>query len=261
MNKIGDKMQYVTIERKTVEGNSLAIFRMNKPPANALNIDFIDELYNKFLNIDASVVILTGTGKFFVAGADIGRMVKLSLIEAEQFSIRGNKLMSLIESYPHPVIAAVNGYALGGGLELALACDIIIGSQKAVFGLPEVTLGLIPGFGGTQRLMRLVGKGYAKELIFTGKRINAEQAGKIGLVTCIADDALEASIEIAKDICKASRAAVSTAKKTMADGIELSNQDAVKLEAARFGLIFSHIDASEGMSAFLEKRQASFEKL
>ncbi len=253
-------MQYVTIEKQTVEGGSMAIFRMNKPPANALDIEFIDEFYSKFLDIDASVVILTGTGKFFIAGADIGKMVKLSSIEAEQFSIKGNKLMSLIESYPHPVIAAVNGYALGGGLELALACDIIIGAPKAVFGLPEVTLGLIPGFGGTQRLMRLVGKGYAKEMIFTGQKIDALQAEKIGLVNSIADDALEASVKLAHKMLKASGSAVSMAKRTMADGIELSNHDAVKLEAARFGLVFNYPDAAEGMNAFLEKRPVMFKK-
>ncbi len=253
-------MEYVKVEKRETGDGLAAILTIDKPPANALNQELIDELYAKFLSIDAAGVIITGTEKVFVAGADIAQMSKLSPIEAEQFSIKGNKLMSLIESYPHPVIAAVNGYALGGGLELALSCDIIIGSKKAVFGFPEVTLGLIPGFGGTQRLMRLIGKGYAKELIFTGKRINAEQAGEIGLINSIADDALETSVGIVRDICKASRNAVSVAKRTMADGAELSNQDALKLEAARFGLTFSHKDAAEGMSAFLEKRAAGFEK-
>ncbi len=253
-------MGYVKIDTREGSGSSIAVLTIEKPPANALDSELIEELHSKFSSLKAEAVIITGTGKIFVAGADISQMSRLSPIEAERFSTKGNRLMSLIESYPHPVIAAVNGYALGGGLELALSCDIIIGSDRAVFGFPEVTLGLIPGFGGTQRLMRLIGKGYAKELIFTGKRINAKQAEKIGLINGIASDALEDAIKMAQAICKASKNAVSVAKRTMTDGAELSNQNALKLEAARFGLVFAHKDASEGMRAFLEKRAADFEK-
>jgi len=253
-------MGYVKIDIQEESGSSVAVLTIKKPPANALDSELIEELHSIFSSLDAAAVIITGTGKIFVAGADINQMSRLSPLEAEKFSEKGNRLMSLIESYPHPVIAAVNGYALGGGLELALSCDIIIGSDRAVFGFPEVTLGLIPGFGGTQRLMRRIGKGMAKELIFTGKRINAKQAEQIGLINSIAENSLQGAIEIARAICKASKNAISVAKRTMTEGAELSNQDAIKLEAARFGLVFAHKDATEGMRAFLEKRAADFEK-
>ena len=218
-------------------------------------IDLIDK--------DSTVraVIVTGAGeKAFVAGADISEMQNKDVLEAREFSSFGNKIFSKLENLKKPVIAAVNGFALGGGCELAMACDIRIAGNRAKFGQPEVGLGIMAGFGGSQRLARLVGAGIAKEILFTGEMINAERAYEIGLVNRIVDtsEVLEEANKLAKTIASKSPLGVCFSKKAVNEGINLDLERALSLEAELFGTLFSTKDQSEGMSAFLEKREPSF---
>jgi len=232
---------------------------------NALNLETLDELgrgIDEIAGNDAvRALILTGEGgKAFVAGADIKEMAAMSPTEAEAFSRKGQSVFNRIETCPKPVIAAVNGYCLGGGCELALACHIRIASENACFGQPEVKLGLIPGFGGTQRLARLVGKGRAWELILSGEIIGAEEALSAGLVNRVVpgEELSAAATELARKISENAPLAVSYCLETVRTGADLPLDAALRHEAAVFGLCFATEDMREGTSAFMDKRKADF---
>ena len=244
---------------------NIAYVTINRPQAmNALNMDVLNELFDAFTAIDKSeeirAVILTGEGKAFVAGADIAQMHKLNALEGRQMMTMGHNVMNLIENNTKPVIAAVNGFALGGGCELAMACDMRIASEKAKFGQPEVGLGIIPGFGGTQRLARLVGKGMAKYMILSAEMIKADEAFRIGLVEkVVAPEELLAEAErIAKVIASKAPIAVSTAKSAINNGYDMDLKSASRFEIETFTAAFGSEDKTEGMAAFLEKRAPEF---
>ncbi len=243
------------------EGN-IAIVTINRPKAlNALNSETLVDL-NSVVDIlegDDSIyaVIITGAGeKAFVAGADITEMKDLSVMEARRFSNLGNKVFRRLETLEKPVIAAVGGFALGGGCELSLACDIRIASEKAKFGQPEVGLGITPGFGGTQRLARVVGLGKAKELIYTGNVIKVEEAYRIGLVNKIVapEELLNEAKAMAEAIAKNAPIAVKLSKAGINRGMQMDIDTALSFEAEIFGECFSSEDQKEGMTAFVEKR-------
>ncbi|RKY84235.1 enoyl-CoA hydratase, partial [candidate division KSB1 bacterium] len=238
----------------------VAFVTVDRPEVlNALNVSTILELMAVFSKIkidqDVKVAILTGSGeKSFVAGADIRELSKYTSIGGKDFSVQGQQIFNLIEELGKPVIAAVNGFALGGGLELAMACTIRIASDNAKFGQPEVGLGLIPGFGGTQRLPRLVGKGRAMELILTGDMISAEEALRIGLVNKVVPqkDLISEAELIAQKIMQNSPIAVKFAMEAINKGLETSLSEGLSLEANLFGLACSTEDMKEGTKAFLE---------
>ncbi|MFZ7103405.1 MAG: short-chain-enoyl-CoA hydratase [Peptococcaceae bacterium] len=239
---------------------------INRPKAlNALNsatLQELDMLMNDLAkNKEVRIMIITGSGdKAFVAGADISQMKDLNALAGKEFARLGQHVFSAIENMPQVVIAAVNGFALGGGCELAMACDIRLASTKAKFGQPEVSLGIIPGFAGTQRLARLVGKGIAKELIFAGEMIDAPEAYRIGLVNKVyePEKLLTKARELAHKILNKGPVAVSLAKTAINTGLNMDDESAYKYEAEVFGLCFSTMDQKEGMTAFLEKRKAEF---
>ena len=241
--------------------DSIALVKVNRPKAlNALNMDVLTDLINVFKEIEARggvrAVVLTGEGKAFVAGADIAQMSKLTALEGRKMMELGHSLMNYMEEIQIPIIAAVNGFALGGGCELSMACDIRVASEKAKFGQPEVGLGIIPGFGGTQRLPRLVGKGMAKYLIYTGDMIDAAEAYRIGLVQKVfaPEDLLDGAIEIAKKMASKAPIAVGTAKVAINHGYDLDMAAASRMEIETFTAAFGSDDKTEGMTAFLEKR-------
>lgn len=244
----------------------IAVITINRPRfLNALNTEVLRELSEVIDLIDKDssirVVIVTGAGeKAFVAGADISEMQTKDVIEAREFSSLGNMIFLKMENLRMPVIAAVNGFALGGGCELAMACDIRIAGNRAKFGQPEVGLGIMAGFGGSQRLARLVGKGMAKEILFTGEMIHAERAYEIGLVNRVVNssEVLEEAKKMAQTIAAKSPLGVSFSKKAVNEGLNLDLERALSLEVELFGSIFSTKDRIEGISAFLEKRQPFF---
>ena|SRR3990167_3117153 len=232
---------------------------------NALNQDVLEELGSILNKLQTEktlrVLVITGDGtKAFVAGADIAAMKSMTPNKALEFATLGQTVFSKIDHFPAPVIAAVNGFALGGGLELALACDFIVASENARFGQPEVKLGLIPGFGGTQRLMREIGMRKAKELIFSGRMIDAKEALRIGLVNrVVSPESFQSTVnEIAKEISSQGPFAVSIAKKTMNDGLNTDLESALLIERQSFALCFDTHDQKEGCSAFIEKRRSTF---
>ncbi|MCB9898716.1 MAG: enoyl-CoA hydratase/isomerase family protein [Planctomycetes bacterium] len=257
-------MTYENIQRDDRDG--IAFVTVTRPSKlNALNDQTIGELQHCFdaLSSDDSVraVILTGEGeKAFVAGADIGELSTQTSLTARPLAMKGQHLMDTIEACPKPVVAAVNGYALGGGCELALACHLRYASENAMLGLPEVTLGIIPGYGGTQRLPRIVGRGRAMELILTAKPIDAAEAHRIGLVNKVFPQAeLLASVEkIVRGILRSGPVAVRFALDAVNHGTEMPLADGLNYEATFFGLLASTQDLKEGMGAFLEKRPAKF---
>lgn len=244
------------------------IYRMlvNRPQAlNALNTATLAELEVAIATVAADsaarALLLTGAGeKAFVAGADISEMQSLNATQAAAFSQAGMRVMHALEALPVPVIALVNGYALGGGCELALACDWIIASERAVFGQPEVNLGIPPGFGGTQRLLRRVGRARAMELVTTGRQVRAEEAQAIGLVTQVVPAAslMETGLAAARSIAAKGPLAVRLAKQAVQHGADLDLANACAYETAQFALAFATADQKEGMRAFLEKRPARF---
>ena len=251
-------MSFVTY---TAEG-AVGTIAVNRPQAlNALNSEVLEDLGRALDQVDQSVIrclIITGTGeKSFVAGADIGEMSSLNEEEGKAFSKKGNDLFRRIETFPIPVIAAVNGYALGGGCELAMSCDFRIASENAVFGQPETGLGITPGFGGTQRLARLIGPGYAKQMIYTARNIKADEALRIGLVNKVVPlaDLLAEAGKLAGQVAANAPIAVRYAKADINEGIELGMVEAAALEEKRFGACFTTHDQKEGMNAFLEKRR------
>jgi len=247
------------------KNDGICTVKINNPQTlNALNAEVLEELEYAFdqINLDdeVSVVVLTGEGKAFVAGADISYMKDLDATQAKKFGEDGARLLRKIETLRKVVIAAVNGFALGGGCELSMACDIRIASTKAKFGQPEVGLGIIPGFSGTQRLPRLVGLGKAKELIFTGGHIDAEEAYRIGLVNKVTEkeNLLEETYKMAEKIKSNSHVAVKYAKEAINRGTETDIETGIAYESNIFGLCFAYDDQKEGMTAFIEKRKANF---
>lgn len=244
--------------------NKIAVVTINRPKAmNAINQATLLELNQLFqqLETDVQVVILTGSGeKAFVAGADISEMQTIDAMAARRFAQLGHQLGATIENLSIPVIAAVNGFALGGGCELAMACDIRLACETARFGQPEVNLGVIPGFGGTQRLVRLIGKGRASELIYTGDMIDAAEALRIGLVNKVvpANDLLPVAQKMAAKIVTKGSIAIGLAKSAINNGSETDLARACAHEADLFGICFATADQKEGMQAFLEKRPAQF---
>lgn len=251
-------MGYVTCE---VEG-WVAVITIDRPKAlNALNEEVLTDLKAAFTGLDLSVVrcvVLTGAGeKSFVAGADIGAMAKMTKAEGSAFGKFGNDIFRMIETFPIPVIAAINGFALGGGNELAMSCDIRLCSDTAVFGQPEVGLGITPGFGGTQRLARLVSPGMAKQIIYSGRNIKADEAYRIGLVNAVypQEELLPAAKKLAEGIAKQAPIAVRNCKKAINDGLQVDMDQALVVEETLFGDCFESWDQQEGMAAFLEKRK------
>lgn len=242
--------------------DNISILNISKPQTlNALDNDLLFELdkaidYIKQLE-DVRVLIITGEGKSFVAGADIAQMSTMNTIEAKAFGEFGSRVFRKIELLPIPVIAAINGYALGGGCELALACDIRIASSKAKIGQLEVGLGITPGFSGTQRLPRLVGEGKAKELIYTARAIDAAEALSIGLINQISEPEklMDATINMAKTIAKKAPIAIRLSKESIENGRELDIESAIKVENNLFAICFATKDQKEGMKAFLQKKE------
>ena len=254
---------YETIKCELNE--AIATVTVNRPKAmNALNSQVLDELFDAFTalagNADVKAVILTGEGKAFVAGADIAEMSKLNAVEARAFAKKGHAVMNLIENIEKPVIAAVNGFALGGGCELSMACDIRIASSKAKFGQPEVGLGLIPGFGGNLRLPRLVGKGNAKYLSYSADMIDAAEAYRIGLVQKVAEpeELIAEAEKMAGKIAAQAPIAVAVAKDVVNNGYDVDMKSGSNYEVNAFSLIFDSEDMKEGTAAFLEKRKATW---
>ena len=251
-------MEFVKYQQEGFVG----VVTIDRPKAlNALNSQVLEELAQTFDAVDLQntrVIVLTGAGeKSFVAGADIGEMSSLSKAEGEAFGKKGNAVFRKIETFPIPVIAAINGFALGGGCEIAMSCDIRICSDKALFGQPEVGLGITPGFGGTQRLARLIGQGKAKEVIYACKNMKAEEAFSVGLVNAVYPiaDLMPEAMKLAAKIAKNAPIAVRMCKEAINGGYDLAMDDAVALEAKVFGQCFETEDQREGMKAFLEKRK------
>ncbi|MGB1586415.1 MAG: enoyl-CoA hydratase-related protein [Thermoplasmatota archaeon] len=234
---------------------------VNRPEAlNALNSEVLTAIHEAVEATQGGSIILTGAGKAFVAGADIAEMKDYGPEEAEAFSRRGQAAFQALQDFPGPTIAAVNGFALGGGLELALACDLLLCSEKAKLGLPETTLAVVPGFGGTQRLARRVGPGMAKRLMFTGDMIDAATAGLMGLCDGVVapDDLLDEARAIATKAGRNGPLAIAACKRLVNEGLDLPVKDAISLEAEAFGQIFGTQDQKEGMGAFLDKRKPEF---
>ncbi len=260
----GESMAYQDINATLQEG--IATITFNRPKAlNALSIDLLQEFAKALDEVagDEAVrtLILTGAGeKAFVAGADITELATFDALQAKGFSQAGHDIIGRLQRLPIPVIAAVNGYALGGGSEIALACDFIYASENAMFGLPEITLGLIPGFGGTQRLPRLIGKNRAKEMIFTGRMITAAEAERIGLVNkvCAAESLMEEVLKTARSMAAKGRVALRAAKQAINGGTETDLITGCSLEIDAFALCMASADAAEGTRAFLEKRKPVF---
>lgn len=241
---------------------AVGVITINRPEAlNALNPQVLSELKASFESVDQNsvrCVVLTGAGeKSFVAGADIGSMSTMTKAEGEAFGKLGNDIFLMIENFPLPVIAAVNGFALGGGCELAMSCDIRLCSDNAMFGQPEVGLGITPGFGGTQRLARLVGMGMAKQLLYTARNIDATEALRIGLVNAVHPQAelMDAAKKMAATIAKNAPIAVRACKKAVNEGMQVSIDKAVVIEEKLFGDCFETHDQVEGMACFLSKEK------
>ena len=248
--------------QSTIE-NNVGIILLNRPKAlNAINlavIEALDKTLDEWESQSLRAVIISGHGKAFAAGADIKQMQSFSAIDAENFARSGQRVLRKLELFPAPTIAAVNGFALGGGCELAMCCDIILAGEKAKFGQPEVALGVIPGFGGTQRLVRRVGRQAALELMMTGRMIRADEAVDLGLALRKTDeDVLVAARALAGSIAKNGPIAVRLVKKAVDASDRLDMDAGLAFEASLFGLCFATADQSEGMTAFSEKRPASF---
>ncbi len=252
-------MTNILLEKK----GSIAVATINRPKAlNALNSQVLEDLNElvDLVNADEEIraLVLTGSGeKAFVAGADIAEMSTLTKAEGEAFGKKGNDVFRKLETMPIPTIAAVNGFALGGGCELSMSCDIRLCADTAVFGQPETGLGITPGFGGTQRLARLVSPGMAKQLIYSAKNIKADEALRIGLVNAVypLEELMPAAEKLASTIAKNAPIAVRACKKAINDGLEAQMDDALVIEENLFGSCFGTADQKEGMTAFLEKRK------
>ncbi|MCR1899352.1 enoyl-CoA hydratase-related protein [Irregularibacter muris] len=253
-------MNFVTYQQQEQVG----IMTINRPQAlNALNLDVLKEIEETINQIDIDTtraLIVTGAGqKSFVAGADIGQMSTMTKEEGRDWGTFGNDIFRSLETLEIPSIAAVNGFALGGGCELAMSCDIRICSDNALFGQPEVGLGITPGFGGTQRLARIIGVGKAKEMIYAAYNIKADEAYRIGLVNAVYPQAelMEQALKIANKIAKNAPIAVRASKKAINDGLQVDMDSALEIEEKLFGSCFETHDQKEGMTAFLEKRKVA----
>ena len=251
-------MAFVEVTKK----DHIAVVTMNRPEAlNALNKAVFTDLEVALDDVERDdevyVVIITGAGRAFIAGADIGEMAPMNVAEGLAFSELGNRILMRVDMMEKPTIAAVNGFALGGGCEMALACDIRIASEKAKFGQPEVGLGITPGFAGTQRLPRIVGISKAMELILTAKVIGAEEAKAIGLVSEVypADELMPKALELANAICANAQIAVKESKRCIRKGMQTDIYTGCAFEAEAFGVCCGTEDKDEGMGAFLEKRK------
>ena len=251
---------YQTIRYEKQE--NIGIITIDRPEAlNALNSTVILELIDVIGQVEQDgelrALIITGEGRSFVAGADIGEQCPMDLTAGRNWGRRGSALMRRIEKLEIPTIAAVNGFALGGGCELAMACDIIVASEKAKFGQPEVTLGITPGFSGSQRLPRRVGVAKAKELIFSGKMIKADEAERIGLVNAVfaPEELMNGALEMARSFTKNAPIAVKYSKACIDRGMQMDIDDGIALENELFAMCFATEDQKEGMGAFLEKRK------
>jgi len=252
----------IIYERK----QEIAVITFNRPKAlNALNDALLQELSAVLDEIAADesirVLVLTGSGeKAFVAGADITQLATFNSLQAKQFSRTGHDIISKLQRLPMAVIAAVNGFALGGGTEIAIACDFIYAAETAKFGQPEINLGIIPGFGGTQRLPRLIGMNMAKELVFTGKMISASEAARMGLVNKVvpADQLMDEVMKTAAEIAKKGKVSLRAAKEAINSGMNVDLASAIGIEIDAFALCMASPDAKEGTTAFLEKRRAEF---
>ena len=261
ISAVADEFQFLTYE---VEEN-VAIVSIDRPDAlNALNSDLLFELSVAFelaeADFEVRALIVTGTGRAFVAGADIGNLQKLNdPFSGREASLSGQDVMNTLAALPFPTIAAINGFALGGGLELALAADLRVATTEAKLGLPEVSLGLLPGYGGTQRLSRLVGMGRALDLIYTGRHVKADEALQLGVVNRVSEDALATAKELAAQILKNAPVALGLAKEAVVRGIDVTLNQGLEIEADLFGLVSTTADMKEGTSAFLEKRAAEFQ--
>jgi enoyl-CoA hydratase len=257
-------VEYNNIVVQVKEG--IATITFNRPEVlNALNGDLLKEFSHALDEIaadeDIRGLILTGAGeKSFIAGADIKQFLTFNTLKAKSFSEMGRSLMNKLQELPIPVIAAVNGFALGGGCEVAMACDFIYASENAMFGLPEITLGIIPGFGGTQRLPRLVGESMAKELIFTGKMIPAEEAKNMGLANrvCSQEQLMDEAVKTAKTIASRGKVSLRAAKQAINNGMNVDLTTGFSIEIDAFAICFTSPDAKEGALAFLEKRKPDF---
>lgn len=255
---------YKTIKWSVDEGIALVV--INRPEAlNALNSEVFTELGRIFTELEKNdkvrVVILTGEGeKAFAAGADIKEEQQCSVMEAREFAMLANRAQGKIEAFPKPVIAAVNGFALGGGCEVAMSCDIRIASSNAKFGQPEINLGIIPGGGGTQRLSRLIGLGRAKELVYSGEMIDAHRAYEIGLVNKVVppENLIDEARKLASTIARKSAPILMLAKEALNCGFDLDLDNALKFEIECFANCFGTEDHHEGITAFIEKRKPSF---
>lgn len=255
------------MERKFVSyivEDQIAVITMDNPPVNALSLAVTTELDQilEELKVNESVraLILTGKGKAFVAGADMKVFLKFNSRQGEQYALTVTNMQRKLEEFDAPVIAAVNGFALGGGCELAMTCDIRIASEKAIFGQPELKIGVIPGAGGTQRLIRLIPAGKAKKMIYTGDSISAAEAERIGLVDQVVPmgEELNEAKKLARKIMKTSPVALRLAKKSVNRGLQMPLNDALQMEAVLFGQVFASDDVKEGVTAFLEKREPVF---
>lgn len=250
-------MSYVKYEKK----GAVAVLTIDRQEAlNALNTQVLTDLDEAISKVEADsevhAVVLTGAGRSFVAGADIGEMKGFSAIDGKKFGVRGGGVFLRLENLAVPVIAAVNGFALGGGCELSMACDIRLASEKAKFGQPEVGLGITPGFGGTQRLPRIVGISKAMELILTAKTIGAAEAKEIGLVSAVypPEELMDKAMELANAICANAPIAVAESKRCIRMGMQTDIATGSAFEAEAFGVTCGTEDKNEGMGAFLEKR-------
>jgi enoyl-CoA hydratase len=250
-------MEFIVYEQKEAVG---VITISREKALNALNSQVLDELNSALDAVDLNTVrclVITGAGdKSFVAGADIGEMSTLTKAEGEAFGKKGNDVFLKIEKFPIPVIAAINGFALGGGCEISMSCDIRLASDNAVFGQPEVGLGITPGFGGTQRLARLVGMGMAKQMIYTARNIKADEALRIGLVNQVvpAEELMATAEKMANTIAQNAPIAVRACKKAINDGMQTNIDDALVIEEKLFGSCFESYDQKEGMANFLRKK-------
>jgi enoyl-CoA hydratase len=257
-------MKFESLLLETADG--VATLTVNRPQSlNALNSALLGELESALHDLEhdaeVKVVVITGAGeKAFVAGADIKEMAAMSALEGHQFALKGQRVLLAIEKMKKPVIAALNGFTLGGGLELALACDFIYAAESAKLGFPEVTLGIMPGFGGTQNLARLIGPNRAKEMIFSGKMITAQKAAAWGVVNEVvgAQELLAKALDTAEAIAKTGTLGVAYAKDAIVNGLNMAKEDGFRYEASLFGVLFASEDQREGMAAFVEKRKASF---
>lgn len=259
-----EEFQFLTVE---FDDAGIAWLTINRPKSlNALNSEVIEELRDALVELvsyeDVKAIVLTGAGdKAFVAGADISEFVGMTPHEARALSQTGQDVLGAIESSPVPVIAMINGFALGGGLELAMACHLRVASTGAMLGLPEVSLGLIPGFGGTQRLSRLASPGVAREWVLTGDMYDAAEAHRVGVVNRVAapEELREATAKLCKTIIKRGPVAVATGLEIIRRGLEVGQTEGENIEADAFGMLFATEDQTEGARAFLDKRKPEFQ--